>query len=165
LDELGAPVGDAATNSYVASFGSYGLINTEPESGNGMFHRNSAYAFRDARDGTSFTFAIGERGAILTQAPWAGVMTGGTCRTSPGAPVWSSVTEKAPAMALARIGNRTLNSPYVEPYDFFSPHGQVVYFVYVDGSVHGLTTSIKLSVLHALATRNGNEVVDSEDLP
>ncbi len=157
LDETNEPVADAHTSSYVACFGSYGLINLEPENGNGLFQRNSGHRFAGILDGTSNTIAIGERGSILTQVPWAGVITGGTCRTTPGAPVYSAVVEKPPVMALVRIGNRTLNSPYSEPYDFFSAHRGTVYFTYADGSVHGLSSSIAMPVLHALATRESGD--------
>lgn len=62
-------------------------------------------------------------------------------------------------MALARMGNRNLNSQWSEPYDFFSPHPQIVYFLFADGSVRGLSESIDHALLHALATREGDEVV------
>jgi hypothetical protein len=162
-DELNAPVGDAWTNSYAACFGSFGLINVDPDNGSGLFQRNSHRRMRDCIDGTTNTLAIGERGAILTKTPWAGVMTGGTCRTRPGAPVYTAATEKAPAMVLARIGNRYINDPYSEPYDFFSPHHRVAYFVFADGSVHGISSDVDLAVLHALATRDGNEPTDNYD--
>ncbi len=163
-DEINNPLGQAATNSYVACFGSYGLINIDPDSGNGLFQRNSRIAQQDVTDGLSKTIAIGERAAMFARAPWAGVMTGGTCKTTPGAPVYSSMTEKAPAMILARIGNRTLNNPYSEPYDFFSSHTGKVFFLFADTSVHGLNTEVDLKVLHALATRNeGEDVSGYED--
>jgi prepilin-type N-terminal cleavage/methylation domain-containing protein len=162
LDEINHPLGYAATNSYVACFGSYGPINTNPDSGNGLFQRNSRLREQDVTDGLSKTMAVGERAAMFAMAPWAGVMTGGTCRTTPGAPVYSSVTEKAPTMVLARIGNRMLNSRYSEPYDFFSAHNSRVFFVFADTSVHGLSTEVDLQVLHALATRNGHELVGDD---
>lgn len=152
---------EAATNSYAACYGALGLMNLHPESGNGLFLRNSRFRLEDVKDGTSSTIAIGERGAILAQAPWAGVMTGGTVTTSPGAPVYVAITEPAPTMALARIGNKPLNSPYCEPYDFFSPHPQTVGFVFADGSVHALSSAISPAVLQALATRASEEVVDT----
>ena len=161
LDDNNAALVEVATNSYVASFGSYGLINTHPDTGNGLFQRNSAHRIPDVKDGVSNTLALGDRGCILAQSAWAGAITGGTIRTTPGAPVYSSVVEKAPAIVLARIGNRTLNSPYSEPYDFFSPHRQVVNFALADGSVRPLDTSLELRVLHALATRDGGEIVGS----
>lgn len=161
LDELDAPLAKAMTNSYAACFGSYGLMNTDPDHGNGLFQRNSRVRDGDVVDGLTHTIAIGERSALFAKSPWAGVMTGGTVRTTPGAPVYTAIVELAPAMVLARVGNRSLNSPYSEPYDFFSPHGSIVFFVFADGSVRGLTDSTKREVLHALATRAKREVVDS----
>jgi type II secretory pathway pseudopilin PulG len=159
LHELNGPIGPAATNSYAACFGSGGLMNTDPDYGTGIFQRNSHVRNDDIGDGLTHTIALGERCAMFAQAPWAGVMTGGTVRTTPSAPVYGAVTELAPAMALARIGNRILNSPYSEPYDFFSPHIVVVFFVFADGSVQGLSTSTDHDTLHSLATREGGEVV------
>lgn len=159
-NEQNATLATAATNSYAACFGAGGLLNSQPDNGNGVFYRNSATRFTDITDGTSNTLAIGERPALFAQGPWAGVVTGGTIRTTPGAPVYSSIIELAPGMVLARIGPHTLNSLYSEPYDFFSPHGQVLQFLFADGSVHGLSISMDLTVLQALATISGGEVVD-----
>lgn len=158
--EQNAALATAATTSYAACYGSGGLLVTQPDNGNGLFSRNSAVRFTDITDGTSNTLAIGERGAFFAQGPWAGVVTGGTIRTTPGAPVYSSIIELAPGMVLARIGPHTLNSPYSEPYDFFSPHGQVVQFLFADGSVHSLSIGTDLTVLQGLATIAGGEVVE-----
>jgi hypothetical protein len=143
----------AATNSYVACFGAYGLINTDPEQGSGLFQRNSRIRYAQIKDGLAQTIAVGERPALFAKAPWAGAMTTGTVRTTPGAPVYTAAVELAPTMVLARMANRTLNSPYSEPYDFFSPHADLVFFVFADGSVQGLTSSADLDALHALSTR------------
>lgn len=158
--ETNTALATAATNSYAACFGTGYLLGTDPDSGNGVFYRNSATRFTDITDGTSNTLAIGERGALFAQGPWAGVMTGGTIRTTPGAPVYSSIIELAPAMVLARVGPHTLNSTSSEPYDFFSPHAQVVQFLFGDGSVHALSIAIDLGVLQAMATRAEGEPVD-----
>jgi prepilin-type N-terminal cleavage/methylation domain-containing protein len=160
---LHKPVGLAATNSYAACFGWEGLINTEPDKGNGLFFRNSRVAVKDIIDGTSSTLAIGERSATFTRSPWAGVMTAGCTKTTPGAPVYHSSIEWAPTMVLARIGHKTLNTPYSEPYDFFSPHRNLVQFLFADGAVHGLSTGVDNSVLLALATRAGGEVISESD--
>jgi prepilin-type N-terminal cleavage/methylation domain-containing protein len=171
LNELSEPLGLAATNSYAACFGSYqvilppgavpgrgevivgGLINTDPDHGNGLFLRNSGVRYSEITDGLSQTMAVGERAAVFAKSAWSGVMTGGTVRTTPGAPVYIANVELAPTMVLARIGNRTLNCAYSEPYDFFSAHTDIVYFLFADGSVQGLAASLDLSTLHALATR------------
>ncbi len=154
---------NAATNSYAGCFGEGGLLNTQPEGGNGVFQRNSKLGFRDITDGSSSTLAVGERGAILSQTPWAGVMSQGVAYTRPGAPVFISIIELAPTMALARIGNKPLNDSRSEPYDFFSAHGQVVHFLFADGSVQALTAGTNQAVLKSLATYAGSEVVGGGD--
>ncbi len=153
----------AATNSYAACYGLEGNVNTQPDTGNGVFFRNSHIAVKDITDGTSCTLAIGERAAMLTQTPWAGVMWIGTARTTPGAPVFLSVSELAPTMVMAHIGSHSLNDPLTEPYDFFSPHGTVVNFAFADGSVHPLSVNVNPTILAALATRAGGEVVGGNE--
>jgi len=149
----------AFTNSYAACYGAEGIINTHPDKGNGMFSRNSRWRMDDVADGTSSTLAIGERGAFFTKTPWAGVMTLGSARTTPGAPVFASYVEDCPVMVMARIGRHTLNDVYSQPYDFFSPHGPVVLFVFVDGHVQPISSTVPFGVLQALATRAGGETI------
>jgi prepilin-type N-terminal cleavage/methylation domain-containing protein/prepilin-type processing-associated H-X9-DG protein len=160
FNALNKPMGQMFSSSYAANFGAFGLINTYPDYGNGVFQRNSPIRAADIRDGISMTIAVGERPASFAKAPWAGIMTGGTVRTTPGAPVYTSNIENAPVMALARAGNSTLNSPYSEPYDYFSAHGDVVNFLLADGSVRPLSSSIAMTVVYSLTTRADNDVVD-----
>lgn len=161
-DDAGKAVARASTNSYCASFGSYGLINTDPKHGNGLFQCNSHHPVKSITDGLGKTIAIGERGAIMAQSPWAGVMTGGTCRTRVGAPVYTSTAQAAPSMVMARVGKRTLNSALSEPYDFFSPHHAVVNFLFADTTAKSYTSDMDLELLHALVTRNGQELLDDK---
>jgi len=158
----GVPVAEAMPNSYAACFGGLNPPATPPFVGNGIFYCNSQTRLTDILDGTSITLAIGERAALFTWTPWAGVMTGGTARTTAGAPVFTSVVEPAPVMTLAYC-KRSLNSPYAEPYDFFSPHDAVVNFLFADGSVKGLAYSTSSAVLIALATRSGKESISALD--
>lgn len=159
-DEQNVTLAPTHSSSYAACFGAFGLINTDPDYGNGLFQRNSGVRWGDIQDGTSQTIAVGERPALFAKAPWVGVLTYGTVRTTPGAPVFTSTVELAPAMALGRVGNRPLNGLYCEPYDFFSGHKTYVNFLFADGSVKPLTPGMSLRVLRAMATRDGGETVN-----
>jgi prepilin-type N-terminal cleavage/methylation domain-containing protein len=160
FDEFtGQFIGSAATNSYAACYGEWGPIQETP--GTGIFCRNSRIRIQDVTDGTSHTIAIGERAALLTQTPWVGVFTYGSCRTTTDAPVYQSIIEPAPTMVMARmVGRRPLNDPYSEPYDFFSAHQGAVLFAFADGSARAIATSADPGVLRSLATYAGGEVVD-----
>jgi prepilin-type N-terminal cleavage/methylation domain-containing protein len=161
LDELGNNLADAATNSYAGCYGSGTQFNLllQPELGPGVLFRNSRIAIKDITDGTSTTLMVGERPAMLTRTPWAGIMQSGTARTTPGAPVYTSMIDIAPAMTLARIGSKPPNDANAEPYEFFTPHIYVIYFALADGSVQGFTRAVDLTVLQAMATRAGGETV------
>jgi prepilin-type N-terminal cleavage/methylation domain-containing protein/prepilin-type processing-associated H-X9-DG protein len=170
LDQNGAAQAQAATNSYAASFGGNapggGIIEIgdQPDNGNGLFFRNSRLTFADILDGTSTTLAIGERAALFTQTPWAGAVDGGTTRATPGAPTSSSSVETAPTQTLAHSGSHTLNAPDADPDDFFSPHTGVAMFLFADGSVRPVRIGISLTLLQALSTRAGGEVIGGNDI-
>ena len=88
----------AATNSYAACQGVGIDLDDDLDDGNGMFFRNSKVTFADIPDGSSNTIAVGERASLLTQAPWAGAVSFGTTRVTPGAPVSNpGAVEEAPA--------------------------------------------------------------------
>jgi hypothetical protein len=162
MGAYGQPVGDAATNSYAACYGALGQIDIQPDMGNGLFVRNGRFRTEDVTDGLSTTLALGERATLLAMTPWAGVLNGACVTTTPGAPVYASVTEQAPTQVMARIGNRTLLDPNSEPYDFFSAHPNIVQFVFADGSVRILRDSTDYLVVQALATRGGGEAISSD---
>ncbi len=152
----------AATNSYAACFGGLVEIGDTPGCGNGVFYRNSRVRIADIIDGSSNTIAIGERAALFAQAPWAGAVSAGTVRITPGAPVSSTAVEPAPVQVLAHCGSHALNDNQSDPDDFFTPHVGTAFFLFADGSVRPVSVKTDVDIIRALATRNGGEVISPD---
>lgn len=163
LTQVNHAICEAATNSYAACYGFGGQIGEYPTLGNGIFFRNSRTRLNEIPDGTSTTVAVGERGAIFGQVPWAGTITDGTVRTHPNAPVFVMSVEEAPTMVLARTSYYTLSRDYADLYDFYSPHPGIGLFLFADGSVRALRATTSSDVWLAIGTRDGGEVVSVGD--
>jgi prepilin-type processing-associated H-X9-DG protein len=162
VSDLGLPMGQAATNSYAACYGSGRRIALEPDRGNGLFFRNSRVRITDITDGSSNTLAIGERAALFTRTPWVGAPCEGTIHVTPSAPTDSTAVGDSPTQPLAQTGSHTLNDRSADPDNFFTPHPGSGQFLFADGSVRGVRTRIDLRVLQALSTRAGGEVVNDQ---
>ena len=158
-------LGEAATTSYEVNYGGGRTeMGEKPSDGNGVFFRNSAIRFADIVDGSSSTLAVGERAALFARSPWAGALSLGTVRTTPGAPVTYSSIEEAPVQAMAGVTTYLpLNDPLSSLYGFFSAHDRTVMFTFADGSVHAIHSTIDPVILIGLATRNGQEPIAAGD--
>jgi prepilin-type N-terminal cleavage/methylation domain-containing protein/prepilin-type processing-associated H-X9-DG protein len=157
----GAPTGNicqVASSNYV---GVNGLSEPGPD-GEGVFFRNSQLAFRDVTDGTSQTVFVGERSHLLGDATWVGAVTGAVMY--PTGNIGRKVAELTPGMVLSHAGEQVgpgdLNS---EVNQFYSLHaGRGVNFLFGDGHVAFVKTTINYNAYRALATRAGGEVVSAD---
>jgi prepilin-type N-terminal cleavage/methylation domain-containing protein/prepilin-type processing-associated H-X9-DG protein len=158
----GKAICEVATANYVAMFG----IGEPGVDGEGLFFRNSGIAPPQIKDGMSYTIAAGERSHRLGTATWVGSVTGSTLGPPPN---WDGTVgrprvEPGAGMTLGHAGEGL--GPGDRRSDvnmFYSRHPGGVQFVFADGHVAFLKTTMDPRVFDALATRAGREVV-SDDL-
>jgi prepilin-type N-terminal cleavage/methylation domain-containing protein len=162
--QLNKNLAEFATNSYAACYGTGGSIGELPAKGDGIFYRNSKTALSQIADGLSTTIAIGERGAILCQAPWIGAVSEGTIRIHANAPVYVRAVEEPATAVMARTGWHQLNGTYSEVYDFYSPHAGLGLFLFADGSVRSMGVNTSLQVWKAIGSRAGGEAISESEL-
>jgi prepilin-type processing-associated H-X9-DG protein len=160
INRKGEPLLPASTISYAANAGKTWYLMNYPHLCDGVFTVNSRIKIPQITDGSSNTFAIGERASLFVRSPWAGAITGAVIRTTPGAPVFWTVTQPPHIMPLARIFHKPLQDIYAEPYDFFTAHNQTIPFAFCDGSVRDLSVKTHQQVLRAYASRNSGDSLD-----
>jgi len=150
-----------APSNYV---GVYGV--TEPGvNGQGLFYRNSRVASRDITDGTSTTLSVGERSHRLGEATWCGSVTGAVLAPEPGDDdgVGTAHPEAGAGMTLGHVGEgRGPGDLSSEVNQFFSRHGPGVNFLFADGHVSFLRTSMDYKTYRALGTRAGGELATGD---
>jgi prepilin-type N-terminal cleavage/methylation domain-containing protein/prepilin-type processing-associated H-X9-DG protein len=135
----------------------------------GIFYRNSATRVGDITDGTSNTFAVGERSHNLSYVTWtARSINGWLGKTSPiegGTDSFNPSPEECWTQVLGPAGLedglRTPNDPEAHVEDYWSRHPGGVNFLFADGSVHFIKTTINALVYRALTTRNFGEVISA----
>jgi prepilin-type N-terminal cleavage/methylation domain-containing protein len=154
---------NAATNSYAACYGGLGEIGLEPGTGDGIFYRNSRTRFADITDGTSNTFAVGERAARFAKTPWVGAISDGLVNVEPDAPVGRPEVQLAAVQLLAHAGGHPLNDNRSDADDFWTPHIGTGFFLFADGSVRPVSIQTDVTVINALATRRGGEIINPDD--
>jgi prepilin-type processing-associated H-X9-DG protein len=147
-----------ATSNYVAVFGT-----SDPGiDGDGIFYRDSNTGIRDITDGTSQTLAVGERAQDFGQSTWAGSVTGAVLfptKVGLGYPR----AEGAAGMVLGHAGGRYgPGDPNSEVNQFYSHHPGGVNFLFADGHVSFLKTSLSSATFRALATRAGAETISGD---
>jgi prepilin-type N-terminal cleavage/methylation domain-containing protein/prepilin-type processing-associated H-X9-DG protein len=146
----------------------------------GVFYRNSKINIAAITDGTSQTVMAGERSSNHSPSTWTGAVPGGQCPawmatmpyTSPYTPPSQApVGPNGSAYDNADYGeclifahcNQThlpnADSPVFDPDTFYSYHTGGVNFVFCDGSVRFISSSINGKTYQALATIRGGEVV------
>ncbi len=153
------------------SNGDDGLPGVPGLGGAGLFYRNSQNTFANVVDGLSNTIFVGERSGNHSPSTWTGAVTGGRC------PAWMATQPPAPyspppgpaydnadfdeALVLAH-GNAThvpsADFPIFDADTFYSLHSaHGANFLFGDGSVHFLSSSIDPRTFQALCTISGGE--------
>lgn len=160
----GNPICDVAGSNYVGSFGT-GDPSDIPgrDSGEGLFFRNRPVRIAEITDGTSQTFAVGERSHNLSRPTWTGAVTGAAV------PVLELQTqagldpEGGAALVVSHTGEE--HGPNARPAhadQYWSRHPGGAQFAMGDGSVKFIKEQVGLSIFRAVATRKGGEVVSSD---
>ena len=146
-----APViyGNVRGSNTVGNFGTNQNEGTfNPGKGKGLFWLCSTVRIRDIRDGTSQTFAGGERAYGLGDGPgWGGGFFG--------------AMEGETYMPMNPFDMANVNAS--RQRSFASRHEGGSFFFFADGAVRFLSENIDMSTYHALSTIANNEVVDDED--
>jgi prepilin-type N-terminal cleavage/methylation domain-containing protein/prepilin-type processing-associated H-X9-DG protein len=157
--------------------GDDGLSGIYGPGGRGVFYRNSRIRFADVVDGTSTTIFAGERSGDHAPSTWTGAVSGGRCPawmasqpptvpyTPPPGPAYDNA-DFGEALVLAHTNATHLpgaDFPIFDPDTFYSMHaGKGANFLFGDGSVHFLTSSVNPAVYQALGTIAGGEVANGD---
>ena len=149
-----------APSNYV---GMNGLSEPGPD-GEGVLFRNSRIAFRDVTDGLSQTIAAGERSHLLGPATWAGAVTGALLYDDDGDSIGTTDLETGPGMILGHSGEGVgPGANRSEPNQFYSLHaGRGVNFLFADGHVSFLKSTMNYKTYVGLSTRAGGEVIAND---
>lgn len=158
---------DLSPGQYTACAGQL-EVGRSPGNNTGLFFRNSTLGVRDIVDGTSSTLMAGERSRNVADATWVGAVPQGFVCTQPTWPIRGC--ESSAAMVLSHTGPTPTdpqkvdvpNSKSAEADDFWSLHPGGCNFLFCDGSVRFIKETVNPQIFGYLSTRNGGEVVSSD---
>jgi prepilin-type N-terminal cleavage/methylation domain-containing protein/prepilin-type processing-associated H-X9-DG protein len=156
--------------------GNDGLVGGSGSAGVGLFWRNSHTKIASVTDGMSNTIIVGERSSNHSPSTWTGAVPGGRCPAwmatqppciycAPPGPAYDNA-DFAEALVLSH-GNAThvpsADFPIFDPDTFYSYHtGNGANFLFGDGSVHFLTSSINPYTFQYLCTIAGGETFPTD---
>src|SRR5262249_13916309 len=155
--EGGVPMREVAFANYVAMAGTF-EVSVYPDTGNGVFYRNSRTRLTDITDGTSNTIFVIERWSKKSpMTTWVGGVTG-----SGNPPLIAGYDEELPGtLVLTNTGQaldgRVPNNPLGHVEDASSPFAGGTCALMGDCSVRLLLSSMSPVAWEALGTRAGGE--------
>ena len=168
----GGLTGELGRSNYVGCYGNTPFLGESPAvltmpltidgiSGRGVFTRNSKTRIADIADGTSNTFAVGEKSADATMASWAGVLPNATWRSQNDISAYGSIPSNLPAAMV--LGHACRQHPPSASAgvaeDFSGVHPAGVNFLFLDGSVRSVTKSVNMLVYPFTATIADGKVI------
>ena len=160
----GATICRVASTNYPGCFGT-GDPSDIPgrDVGDGLFFRNRGVRFSEITDGLSNTIAVGERSQNLSRATWTGAVTGAVVPVTELQTEDGLDPEGGDALVLSHTGE--LDGPNSKPAhadQFWSRHPGGAMFLMADGGARFMKERRPLSILRALATRLGGEVLSAD---
>ena len=173
----GVPICTAASSNYVGSVGTGDPSSLYPyiiddddgppgrDNGNGLFFRNRPVTIAQVTDGTSQTFAVGERSQNCSRACWAGAVTNAAVPLVALLGGNGFDPEGGGALVLAHTGEtHGPNTPsgLAHADQYWSRHPGGANFLFADGSVRFIKEQVGFTIFQSLATKAGGEVLSAD---
>jgi prepilin-type N-terminal cleavage/methylation domain-containing protein/prepilin-type processing-associated H-X9-DG protein len=167
--ELVFPLCNVAGANYVGVYG----VGEPGVAGDGVYFRNSSVRLAGITDGLTQTMLAGERSYQLIKGPANATWAGGV----PGAQLWTCdslasldpdasgpcVKEDGSGMTLGHTGEgHGPGDPFSDVNQFTSRHGRCANFVFCDGHVGLLNSSMDYNTYKALSTRATGELISGD---
>ena len=173
-DQDGDPTDGIPGSGITCGYGPQGI---------GIFWRNSNTRIAAVTDGLSNTTAAGERCTAHSPTTWVGAVTGARC------PAWMATlgwtAPNTPPSSAPNTGNGTAydnadfdealclghgnathkpnsDDPVFDPDTYWAMHPGGCNFLFADGSVHFLKSSMNPGAYQYLMTRAGGEIISAD---